>query len=333
VKKILMLLVFIPVLNTAVNALTYTDMAGDTLGAWKAEAEYKEKYFQYNTLYEGPVETPGIMLRGIDEDFTLRLGLPGGYAISLGANYIFQNLEGLYDYNNVQTITLLGIKQFDPGPGILLGIRFPLNVKMADDPVLINNNDRYNLLSGFVVKNSWGFLKYSAQAVYELPIGQFSTYPPERFKTDYQGSADLSASLGFNLYNDPSKQVIDILAEAEYSLVQRDSGNSQKLSLIPQAVMRFYDDFNLILGAEILAGADNIYLNKKDIVWYVVKVNYVLNSDKRASAVTATAQSGFAPGAFLPVGTTASAVAVTTTAAGTSLLQGIPVLTPTPAVK
>ncbi len=332
-KKILIFLAFIPVLNTAVFALTYNDMAGDTLGAWKAEADYKEKYFEYNTFYKDGLEPQGVMLRGIDEDFIVRLGLPGGYAVSLDANYIFQNLDALYDYNNVQTITLLCAKQFDTWPGILLGIKFPLGTKIADDPVLINNEDKYDLLTGLFIKDSWGFLKYSMQAVYEVPIGQFSTYPPDQFKTGYQGDADFSASLGFNLYNDPSKQVIDILAEAEYSLVQRDSGNSQKLSIIPQAVMKFYDDFNLILGAEILAAADNMYLNKKDIVWYVVKVNYVLNSDNRKSGVTSTAQTGFAAGAFLPASTTSTAAAVTATAGVTPAISGYPAMIPTPAAR
>src|ERR1035437_5742377 len=279
--------------HTAVSALTYCDMAGDSLEAWKIQAEYKEKYFANDAYYLNGNITQEIMLSGMDQDFLVRVGLPKGYFASLDANYVFQNLAALYDYNTVQTITLLAGKRLDIGPGILLGIKFPLGTKLAGNPLLINRDDMYDIMAGLYQKGSLGPVKYSMQALMEQPIRQ----------TYYQGYADLSASLGFNFYNVPEKQVIDILAEIHYSGIlrgpqdvqigpvfpeelQRIPGNSYMLTIIPQAVVTFYNDFSFVLGAEILVNADNWNLNKIGEPRYVIKANYVLNSSHRPAAVS-----------------------------------------------
>lgn len=283
-KKLLTFVIIIISINAAAYALTYCDMAGDSLAAWKVQAEYKEKYFQYDTFYNYGFETQDVLLRGVNQDFLFRLGMPDGYFASLDASYVFQNLQGLYDYNNVQTITLLAGKRSDAGLGIMLGLKVPLGSKIADDYRLINNNDMYDIVAGYFQKSSFWLLKYSLQAVVEQPIRS----------ADYQGSMDLSASLGFNFYNEPDKQVIDFVTEVEYYAVQRgpklfpgntqmDSGNSFRLTVIPQLVLKFYNDFNLVLGAEILATADNWFLNKTTVPVYVVKMNYVLNGARQSS--------------------------------------------------
>lgn len=274
-KKVLLLSAIAAVLFAAgINAMTYCDMAGDTLGAWNVQVEYREKYFEYNTFYSGNTVTTDTMLRGMDQDFVVRLGLPEGYFTSLGANYVFQNLEALYDYNNVQTLALIAGRRTETGMGILLGIKYPLGSKIADNSRLINRNDMYNMLAGVFQKGYLGPVKYSFQALLEQPFKA----------TDYQGGMDMSASLGFNFYDDPQKQVIDIIAEIDYTYIQRGSGNSWALTVIPQAVVKFYNDFSFVAGIEILANADNWTLNKQEKLLYVVKANYVLNSGRKAAA-------------------------------------------------
>lgn len=282
----------------AAKALTYCDLAGNTLAPWNVQAEYKEKYFEYNMFYYDAAITPGIMLRGMDQNFVLRLGLPDGFFASLDANYLFQNLEAasdasgaevspMFDYNNVQTLTLLAGKHQEAGPGILLGIRYPFDNEMADNTRLIDRKYMYNFVAGIFQKGSLGILRYSLQAVVEEPV----------FISDYLGSMDLSASLGFNFYDVPEKQVIDIIAEIQYYLIQRESKNSYMLTIMPEAVIQFYNDFNFVLGVEILVDADNWTLNKSEKLLYVVKVNYVLNSPRKAAEAAALkAKASAAPG-------------------------------------
>jgi len=305
--------------HAAVSALTYCDMAGDSLEAWKIQAEYKEKYFANDIFYLDDTIVKKTMLSGMDQDFLVRVGLPDGYFASLDANYIFQNLAALYDYNTVQTITLLAGKQMDIGPGILLGIKVPLGAKLAGDPLLINRNDMYDIMAGLYQKGSLWPVKYSMQAVIEQPIRQ----------TDYQGSVDLSASLGFNFYNVPEKQVIDILAEIDYSLIQRNSGNSYRLTVIPQAVVTFYNDFSFVLGAEILVNADNWNLNKIGEPRYVIKVNYVLNSSHRPSAASGSGVPSGMPSSMTSTSTAGMPSNITSTS-GTGLPSNI---TPTPGTR
>ncbi|MEI7542112.1 MAG: hypothetical protein WCJ94_02545 [bacterium] len=276
-KKLLFFVIIILALKTSAYALTYCDVAGDSLAAWKVQAEYKEKYFEYNTIYHDGAVTTGIMLRGMDQDFVLRMGLPDSFFVSVDANYVFQNLEALLDHNNVQMITLLAGKQFDMGLGVILGYRIPLALKLENNPLLINRNEMHNLVVGLYQKGSLWFVKYSLQALAEQAVRP----------SDYQNGMDLAASLGFNFFNDPEKQSVDMLAEINYSVAQRTSGNSYVLTLIPQTVVKFYNDFNLVLGIEILLDANNMNLNKLDKLLYVVKVNYVLNGTNNAPATTA----------------------------------------------
>lgn len=276
-KKLVLFVVIILTLKTSVYALTYCDVAGDSLAVWKVQAEYKEKYFEYNTLYHNGVVTTGIMLRGMDQDFVLRVGLPDNFFASVDANYVFQNLEALLDHNNVQMITLLAGKQFDIGLGVILGYRMPIELKLENNSLLINRNEMHNLVAGLYQKGSLWFVKYSLQALVEQAVRP----------SDYQHSMDLSVSLGFNFFNDPEKQSVDMLAEINYSAVQKGSGDSYVLTLIPQTVVKFYDDFNLVLGIEILLDANNMNLNKVEKLLYVVKINYVLNGVNNTPPATA----------------------------------------------
>ena len=310
-KLIFIAAALIPVFAVSLSAATYCDMAGDTLAAWNVQVEYKEKYFEYNTYYNDGVFETGIMLRGMDQDFVVRMGLPGDYFVSLGANYIFQNLEALYDYNNVQSLTLIAGRKTQDGPGLLCGLKYPLGSEMADNPRLINRNDMYNFMAGVYQKGSLGPAKYSVQGILEQPFRQ----------TDYRGTMDLSASLGFSFYDDPQKQAIDIITEVNYTLIQRGSADSYRITVIPQAVVRFYNDFGFVLGVEILADADNWTLNQQEKLLYVVKANYVLNSARKAAATAllqpTPVQSGF-------IAQPAQSVTVTGTPVGT---------TGTPAIK
>jgi hypothetical protein len=284
-KVIIVLLLLIP--GFSIYCFTYYGAIAEHPGDWQVEAEYVEKYFEYDTYYDanGFYGLPDVILKGMDQDFVLRLGLPSQYFISLDANYVFQDLKGLYDYNNVQTLTLLGGKLPVNNMGLIAGLKIPLDSKINPDFRLINRNSEYSIIAGMTYNGSAGPVSYTAQAVFENGLRV----------SDYLGKEDLSAAAGFNFYNDPASQTIDLLAEIDYTSTQRVSGNSGELKIIPQARVKFYNDFDFIIGVEFLLNAENAFLNDESREYYVLKVNYVINSAVRNAAAASVSGTSSVP--------------------------------------
>ncbi len=58
--------------------------------------------------------------------------------------------------------------------------------------------------------------------------------------------------------------------------------------IIPQLKIRFYNDFEFKIGMQILGLTENYFYHKDDKFLYIVKLNYIINSDNRKIDTTTT---------------------------------------------
>lgn len=290
------------------------DMVGDTLPAGKVQVEYREKFFEYNKF---TFEKPGVYYNklltidyttvtytatGMYQDFALKMGLPGGYGFSADFDYIYQNLGNIYNYNNVQSVGLLFSKTTSVPLGLIAGMRFPMKTSLPDDPRLILPLTSPSVVAGLFSKGMFDVLQYNAQAAFEQPLKP----------ADVQGILDISGSLGCNVYGNKETQSVDLALEAQYLLEQYTGNNDQDIEqgynsvtirLVPQVRVYFYNDFYFILGVEKLFSTENTFLNDPDTLIYLVKVNYMVNSDKRVVASSGNSGTAYSPFTATPVAT------------------------------
>jgi len=278
-----------------VMATTVSDIIGDRLEPGKISASYKERYFEYdsfyiynnnlgNAFYAKTINfAPADILSGIEQDFILRGGITDEISISADLYYVYQKIDS-YNFSQAQDLSLVMDIYGDKGIGLLLGVRAPLTHILPDDLRLIDEA-RTALLFGLFTKGGNGFLSYTLQAGYTLDLDPFFG----RTGGLYGDEAVLNGSFGFNLYNEPKKQVIDIIFEGEYSTGRYDK---KVLKLLPQARMKFYDDFTAIVGIEALGYADNAYLYDNSRIQYVFKIDYMINSSNRKAAAGSDVMNG-----------------------------------------
>jgi hypothetical protein len=284
-KAAYLIMVLGVLLSGRAYADTISDFVGDRLEPGKLQASYLEKYFEYTVLYAGNDINSGYykrtfglsydMLSGIKQDYIARYGLTEDINISANMLYVFQKL-GVINCNNVQSISFCINKYSEVMPGFMAGFRMPVTKNLDTDPRLINYTRSPSLILGLFYKGGFWRLDYSAQAKYELMLAPFS--PGAKITDDCSDEAEINASLGFTIYNNPSKQKVSLIMETDLTAGAYDS---RVLRVIPQARMEFYNDFQAILGLEFLADEENVYLNDTSKYLYTFKINYIINSDKR----------------------------------------------------
>jgi hypothetical protein len=310
-------------------------MVGDTLPAGKVQIEYREKFFEYNNftynsfekdqpyyvkIHNIDADTLTYTATGMYQDFVLKVGLPGGYGISTDFNYIYQNLQDIYNYNNVQSVGVTFSKIWTAPLGVIAGMRFPMKITLPDDPRLILPLTSPSVVAGLYSKGNFDVLQYNLQAAVEQPLNP----------SEVQGIFDISGSLGCNVYGNKETQSVDLALEAQYLLEQYtgyDSNDVEKgynsiaVRLVPQVRVYFYNDFYFILGVEKLFYTENTFLNNPDTLIYLVKVNYMVNSDKRIVAgASGNSGAAYSPFVATPVATATPGFGVIPQATATPVL-------------
>jgi hypothetical protein len=330
-KKILAVILLL-MAPAAVFCDSIYDMVGDTLPAGKVQIEYREKFFEYNsfsinqgdTFYNKVLKIDADTLTytttGMYQDFVLKAGLPGGYGIAADFNYICQNLQNIYNYNNVQSVGVNFSKTWTAPLGLIVGMRFPMKITLPEDPRLILPLTSPSVVAGLFSKGSFDVLQYNAQAAFEQPLNP----------SEVQGILDISGSLGCNVYGNKATQSVDLALEAQYLLEQYtgyDSTgvergyNSLAVRLVPQVRVYFYNDFYFILGVEKLFYTENTFLNNPETLIYLVKVNYMVNSDKRIVAgASGNSGAAYSPFVVTPVATATPGFGVIPQATATPVL-------------
>ncbi len=283
-KKTNLYILFL-LLPVVIHADTLFDYGGDRLSEWKVEASYSEKYFEHNIYYiyynlfddtyidDGQYE--GSLLRGMKHNFLIRCGLPGDSVINMDFLYIYQRL-GEFDYNNLHNVSLFWEKFFKNGAGLLAGVKIPFDYEMPDDVRFIDSRGKSNAVAGGFYRGESGILSYSASLVFEKDV---------TFSSGYEGEINALCSTGLKVY-ETKDQSVDFILEAAYNISRDDGVKQSSLYFVPQARVDFYNDFYFLLGVEILAYAENMFLNKFFIegdkkIFYLAQVNYVINSDIR----------------------------------------------------
>ena len=288
--KFILLSVMLVLFCLPVFSDTLLDYGGDMLPEGKLQATYKEKYFEYNIYYkyfnffsEGFDKEDvydGSFLKGMQHNFIVRLGLPWETVLNMDAMYIYQRMDDL-DYNDLHSLSLFGEKYFGPF-GLLAGLRLPFNNEIPDDVRFVDTKGRYNFIAGTFIKDAGDVFNYSLQVVFEKYLAGAASRIPINI---YFWEMSLSASAGFRFFKS-EHQSIDFILEAAYRTVNYEEKKSVVSYIVPQVRIEFYNDFYLVAGIEVLAHAENIFLNKFFIdddnkIFYLAKLNYVINSDKR----------------------------------------------------
>ncbi len=279
-KKILIALAAAAVF-TAIKADTFYYYGGDRLDYGKFQAYYKEKYFEYDYKYpysNDPSTGQVDMLSGLSQNFGLRYAADVNTVLNFNLLYIFQELQepaAPVDYNNPHLFSVLVEKFNYNGPGLIYGVRLPIQNKVMDNGRFIYDNNKFNAVLGILKQDYIKWFFYSYQAVAEQCL---------EFKAGYNGEVDLSAAIGANFSDEEEKQKVDFVLEADYHAYEYSGVVSNVLTVAPQFNVRFFDDFTFIIGVETVLHADNTVLNKSNVLLYLLKFNYIINSDKRAAA-------------------------------------------------
>ncbi|GEM_PF-2243400 len=269
--------------NEKLFSFLFCDYGGDHLTPWKIEAYYKEKYFEYNFYYKYDdlfVDTingdEANMLSGMKQNFGLRLGLPGNYILNTDILYIFQKIEN-ENYNNLQAITVLLEKNKKDFFDIIFGLKIPIWEKETNNIRILTEKGKLNLILGIFNNINYFFFKNKFFILFETPFDSALNYKNDLF---------LGEMLGFNIYDDREKQSIDILLELSINLINYNNTYSMIGVIIPQLKIRFYNDFEFKIGMQILGHAENYFYHKDDKFLYIIKLNYIINSDNRKTDET-----------------------------------------------
>jgi hypothetical protein len=266
--------------SAAAAADTIYTYGGDYVPQWKLQVVYKEKFFENKVYYRkfSVFSSPGVTdpaysstLGVMKHDFILRLGLPGDFSLDADLNYVYQKLGAVYNFNNLQTVSVFTEKYFDWW-GALAGIRVPFWNNMPFDQALYDARDEMNLMLGLFIKPGPGMFRYSAGLYDETCLLSGK---------NYRGSIFAAASAGVNIYSS-EYQAIDFTVETAYSARFLSGRTSSVLYVAPQFYVEFFNDFSFIIGVEFYLAASEIYINSSNTPLYLVKINYTANSDKRA---------------------------------------------------
>jgi len=264
--------------NIFLYAFLSIDYGGNNLPQWKLQAYYQEKYFEYNINYRYydkienyRIESEEEMLKGIKQNFGLNLGLPNNYTLTVDFLYVFQKMNEI-NHNDFQEFTIYLEKNNENDAGLLTGIRVPIWNKEIENPKIITGKDKFNLILGFYYNISKFIFKNQFFALIQMPL---------EYDMDYTGEFFLGEIFGINLFDDKEKQSIDLLCELSLNNVDYFNEPSITGFIIPQLKISFYTDFQFIIGLQILAHAEDVFLNDTEKYLYIVKLNYIINSEKR----------------------------------------------------
>ncbi|MCE5299493.1 MAG: hypothetical protein LLG37_01275 [Spirochaetia bacterium] len=306
-KKTVAVLAFLA-LAAPLFADSVSSETGDRLAPWQFRLDYREKYFEYNSVYDafGFYEDAD-MLSGMDQDMTLMAGLPGDFFAGAGVKFVFQKVtltaqNITVNEQEIQAVKITGGKYFAGNSlAVYAGCRIGLPVERTagvPDGILVDYSQPATAaIAGIKGSGRFWLINTEAGAAAAADFGGWSRL-------------DAYADIGFNWHEDAKKQMIEPALELRYCGEYMHGESSNILWLIPQARIYFYNDLNLIFGVEAIIHADNAYLNGMEKALYTVKISYVINSDKR------TAPDASAFGASNPVYITGTAAPLPVT--GTS---------------
>jgi len=275
-KKIYLILLTVFVF-TPLKADSFYNYGGDWINKGKFQAYYKEKYFEYDYQYANDVgDSVGQtdMLSGISQTFGVRYGLDSRTVLDCSLLYMFQELQETnpVDFNSPQLFNVMIERYNYDGPGIICGLRLPIQNKVINNGRFIYDDNKFNAVLGILKQDYIKWFFYSYQAVAEQCL---------EFNAGYNGEVDLSAAAGYTFSDDPEKQKIDFIIEGDYHTYDYNGQVSKVFTVAPEFNVNFFDDFAFVLGVEQIVYADSIVLNPKNVLLYLLKVNYLINSDKR----------------------------------------------------
>jgi hypothetical protein len=303
-KKIVFAMIFFCGFILQVYSETVLSETGSELAPGKMQASYREEYFEHSefspigetivntdTYYGALTYVPtDVTNRGMLQDFILRVGVSNTASVGVDLLYVLQKLDVL-DYNTFQLISIFGERKFMDMVTVRAGVRIPLKSNVKDgDLRLINNSDRQTLYLSAHAENKLWFINYSAAGEYE-----------EEFLTDtfYQRQGSFSGGLGFDIYDNPEKQKVSMMFEVGSDVTGFRTRYDSEFYFVPQVRMVFYNDFDILIGASFLTYAEGeIYTGKTfsgDFSVgpeYIIKLNYILNSDVRKQEATAGTGTG-----------------------------------------
>jgi hypothetical protein len=263
----------------AAPADTIYNYGGDYLPEWKLQLVYKEKFFENTVHYRefmvfGAADDRDASYtsanRGMRHDFMFRLGLPDGYVLDAGAQYVYQSLDS-QSFNNLQTASLFGEKYFDWW-GAMAGFKASFWNGMPFDERLVDAREEMTVMLGLFAWAPAGVFRWNAGLFSETNV---------LYGKAFQGSLMAEAAAGLNIFSS-EYQSIDFMLEAAYSARLYGSYVSYALYLTPQFRVEFFNDFSFIIAVEFYGAAGEIYINEILQPRYLLKINYTANSDKRA---------------------------------------------------
>ena len=272
-KKYILLALLSLCLGSPAFSESLYDSAGDRLEEYRFQVSFAEKYFEYmghyrnynifqNSVHE--YETPSLMHRGLLYDMGFKMGLPGEYVAGVEVKSIFQELDKT-EANSVQTIALLLRKYFGGGAGLMAGVRLAIDQNLPAEPRLINEENKKNLILGLFYKPDLGMFNLKIQASGEQP---FFSNPA------YTGEFELTLLGGLVIYDDKTEEKISLNTELVYHGMGKDKTVSTYALIVPQLSVYFYDSLTFILGVDILAYANEVYINRYDKYLYTFKFSY-----------------------------------------------------------
>lgn len=264
--------------NLYLFAFLSSDYGVNYLQPWKLQAYYKEKYFEYNAYYHYYdkienyiIEDREDMLKGIKQNFGLNLGLPQNYSLTVDFLYIFQKMNEI-NHNNFQELAIYLEKNSEKDAGFLAGLRIPIWERDVENSRIITAREKLNFILGFYYNMSNLIFKNQFFTLIQVPLV---------FNLDYKGELFIGEIIGINLFDDKEKQSIDLLCELSINNVDYINNFSLTGLIIPQLKISFYTDLQFIIGLQILAHAENAFLNETEKYLYIVRLNYIINSEKR----------------------------------------------------
>lgn len=256
---------------------TLYNYGGDYVPEWKAQAVYKERFFENGFRYDGlsffggdPVVVP--VLKGMKHNLILRMGLPDDYAVNADFCYLYQKIDTL-NFNNLQTLSLFGEKYFDWW-GALAGFKGSFWNDMPVNERLLDAREEMNVLLGIFLRPPAGMFKYSAGLYGEKSV---------LMGRNYDGALLAAAGAGLNIYSS-EYQVVNFMLETALDARFTQDEASFAMYAAPQFYVEFFNDFYMVLGMEFYILAHKIYLNDVKQPRFLLKLNYTVNSDKRAVA-------------------------------------------------
>jgi hypothetical protein len=301
-KKIIFVMLFFCGFILQAYSETVLSETGNELAPGKMQASYREEYFEHsefspvgvtdvytNTYYGALTYVPADLTnRGMLQDFILRVGVSNTASVGVDLLYVLQKLDVL-DYNTFQLISIFGERKFMDTVTVRAGVRIPLKSNIKEDLRLINNNDRQTLYLSAHAENKLWCINYSAAGEYEE---EFLT------DTDYQRQGSFSGGLGFDIYDNPEKQKVSLMFEAGADVIGFRTRYDSEFYFVPQVRMTFYNDFDILIGASFLTYAEGEIYTGKTFSGdfnvgpeYIIKLNYVMNSDMRKQAEAAAGTS------------------------------------------